>query len=168
VKPVPESVQGDYYRQAIELAFCQPTVRGFFIFHTIDEGDLNRWQSGLFYVDQKPKSDLPVVRTAIREAYRGVVTRCPSLALRPRASFAVNVARRVRADLRCDIDCTYALAVRTAGRTVRRQHGLAIGRIKRSVLLGALRPGRYTIAVSLTAPVNPGPPRSLSRRFTVP
>src|SRR5919201_5827627 len=148
VKPVSESVQGDYYRQAIELAFCQPTVRGFFIFHTIDEGDLNRWQSGLFYVDQKPKSDLPVVRTAIREAYRGVVTRCPSLALRPRASFAVNVARRVRADLRCDIDCTYALAVRTAGRTVRRQHGLAIGRIKRSVRLGALRQGRYPIAVS--------------------
>jgi hypothetical protein len=168
VKPVTESVQGAYYRQAIELAFCQPNVRGFFIFHTIDEGDLNRWQSGLFYVDQQPKSDLPAVRTAVKQAHRGVVTRCPSLTLRPRASLAVKVAPRVRADLRCDIDCSYALTVRSRGRTIRRRSGLAIGGIRRPVQLGALRPGRYTIGVSLIAPVNPGPPRSFSRRFTVP
>src|SRR5262249_13458236 len=168
VKPVTEAVQGTYYRQAIELAFCQPNVRGFFIFHTIDEGDLNRWQSGLFYVDQQPKSDLPAVQTAIKQAHRGVVARCPSLTLRPRATLAVKVATGVRADLRCDIDCTYALTVRASGRTVRRRHGLAVGGVKRPVQLGALRPGRYTIGVSLVAPVNPGPPRSLSRRFTVP
>jgi hypothetical protein len=169
VKPVTESVQGDYYRQAIELAFCQPNVRGFFIFHTIDEGDLNRWQSGLFYVDQKPKSDLPVVRTAIKEARRGVVTRCPALALTPRASLGVvKVAARVRADLRCDIDCTYALTVRAGGRTVRQRRGVAIGGTARRVALGSLRPGRYTIGVSLTAPLNPGRTRLLSRRFTVP
>src|SRR5262249_14111029 len=111
VKPVTEAVQGAYYRQAIALAFCQSNVRGFFIFHTIDESDLNRWQSGLFYADQQPKSDLPAVRAAIKQAHRGVVTRCPSLTLRPRASLAVRVATRVRADLRCDIDCTYALTV---------------------------------------------------------
>jgi hypothetical protein len=168
VKPVSEPVQGEYYRQAIELAFCQPNVRGFFIFHTIDEGDLNRWQSGLFYVDQKPKSDLPAVRTAVKQTHRGVVTRCPSLTLRPRASLAVRVAARVRADLKCDIDCGYALTIRAAGRTIFRRRGLAIGGVKRSVQLGALRRGRYTINVSLVAPVNPGPPRSLNRRFTVP
>jgi hypothetical protein len=169
VKPVSESVQGDYYRQAIELAFCQPNVRGFFIFHTIDESDLNRWQSGLFYVDGKPKSDLPFVRTAVKEAHRGVVTRCQSLALTPRASLGVvKVAARVRADLRCDIDCTYALTVRAAGRTVRQRRGVAIGGTARRVALGSLRPGRYTIGVSLTAPVNPGRTRSLTRRFTVP
>src|SRR5207253_9884126 len=48
VKPVTEDVQGLYYRQAIEPAFCQPTVRALPIFHTIDEPDLNRWQSGVF------------------------------------------------------------------------------------------------------------------------
>jgi hypothetical protein len=41
VKPVPEAVQGAYYRQAVELAFCQPNVRGLFLFHAIDERDLN-------------------------------------------------------------------------------------------------------------------------------
>ena len=169
VKPVTESVQGDYYKQAIELAFCQPNVRGFFIFHTIDEGDLNRWQSGLFYVDGKPKSDLPAVRTAVREAHRGVVTRCPSLALTPRASLGVvKAAARVRADLRCDIDCTYALTVRAARRIVRQRRGVAVGGIAKHVALGSLRRGTYTLAVSLTAPVNPGRTRSLSRRFTVP
>src|SRR5919201_1567951 len=81
VKPVPESVQGQYYRQAIELAFCQPNVRGLFVFHTVDERDLARWQSGLFYVNGKPKSALPFVRQAISEAHRGVVARCPGLML---------------------------------------------------------------------------------------
>jgi hypothetical protein len=168
VKPVPESVQGTYYRQAVELAFCQPNVRGFFIFHTIDEVDLNRWQSGLFYVDQEPKSDLPAVRSAMKEARRGVVTRCPSLALRPRVSIAVRVAGGVQARLRCDIDCTYNLTVRSAKRTLARRKGRAIGGVTRRVSLGSLASGRYTLTGSITAPVNPGPPRSLSRRFAVP
>ncbi len=168
VKPVPEAVQGQYYRQAIELAFCQPNVRGFFIFHTVDEGDLNRWQSGLFYVDQQPKSDLPAVRMAMKEARRGVVTRCPSLALRPRVSLAVRVTERVRADLRCDIDCAYSLTVRAGKRTFARRHGRAIGAVTRRLALGSLPSGKYVLAGSVTAPVNPGRPRSISRRFTVP
>ena len=75
VKPVPEAVQGAYYRQAVELAFCQPNVRGMFLFHAIDEPDLNRWQSGLFYVDRSAKSDLGRVRAAISQAHRGVVAK---------------------------------------------------------------------------------------------
>jgi hypothetical protein len=31
--------QSDYYRSALELAYCQPTVRGLFLFHTFDEAD---------------------------------------------------------------------------------------------------------------------------------
>src|SRR5712691_1146993 len=56
VKPVTEAVQGEYYRQAIQLTFCQPNVRGLFLFHTVDETNLNRWQSGLFYADGTAKS----------------------------------------------------------------------------------------------------------------
>ena len=168
VKPVQESLQGEYYRQAIELAFCQPNVRGFFIFHTVDEGDLNRWQSGLFYVDQQPKSDLQAVRTAMQEARRGIVTRCPSLALRPKASLAVRIGAGVRADLRCDIDCTYQLAVRKGAHAVLRRKGRAVGRVLRRVSLGSLRPGRYALVGTLVAPVNPGPLRSVTRHFTVP
>ncbi len=165
VKPVPESVQGTYYRQAIELAFCQPDVRGLFVFHVIDETDLARWQSGLFYVDGKAKSDLPAVRQAISLAHRGVLTHCAGLALRPRATIRVA---GTRARLLCDIDCSYTVVLRTGARTVKRLDGRAVGSKPKLLPLGALPPGRYTLTASLRAPVNPGPPRSLRVGFTVP
>ena len=115
-----------------------------------------------------PKSDLPAVRTAMQEAHRGVVARCPGLALRPRATLAVRGASQRRADLRCDIDCTYALTVQTADRPVLRRRGRAIGGTTKHVPLGSLRSGRYKVIALLVAPVNPGRPRSVSAGFTVP
>lgn len=159
IKPVPEAVQGEYYRQAIALAFCQPNVRGLFLFHAIDERDLNRWQSGLYYVDESAKSDLRAVRAAISEAHRGVVTRCPGLALRPRGSLVVALSPFPQATLVCDIDCTYVVALRRGGRVTRRSRGRAVGgRVKR-IRLGSLPSGAtYTATASLRAPVNPGRP----------
>src|SRR5207253_3517754 len=34
---VSAATQAAYYRKALELAYCQPTVRGLFVFHTFDE-----------------------------------------------------------------------------------------------------------------------------------
>src|SRR5919204_5510225 len=164
VKPVSESVQGKYYRQAIQLAFCQPNVRGFFIFHTIDEGDLNRWQSGLFYIDRMAKSDLPAVRTAIAQAHRGVVTSCPGLALRPRATLKVT-GSRLR--LTCDIDCNYAIVVRSGRRRIAQLKGRAVGAVTKTIRLARLSPGSYSVTATLRAPVNPGPPRLVRATFEV-
>src|SRR5262249_18400068 len=61
---VSEKLQAAYYREAIRLAACQPNVEGILIFHTVDEPDLDRWQSGLFYADDTPKSSLASVREA--------------------------------------------------------------------------------------------------------
>ena len=170
VKPVPEAVQGEYYRQAIELAFCQPTVLGLFLFHAVDERDLGRWQSGLFYVDRTAKSDLAAVRTAMSEAHRGVVTECPGLALRPRGSLAVSVRPLpARATLRCDIDCMYVVTVRRGSRVTGRVRGRALGGVARRIRLGLRGSGTYTVQASLSAPVNPGPPTVVRAvRFTVP
>jgi hypothetical protein len=77
---VSERLQGAYYTRAIQLAFCQRTVAGLLFFHVSDEHDLDRWQSGLFYADDTPKSDLPVVRQAAQAAEAGTLT-CP----RPKA-----------------------------------------------------------------------------------
>jgi hypothetical protein len=63
---VPESTQADYYRQAILMAACQPNVAGLLIFHVTDENDLDRWQSGVYYADDTPKSTLAPVREAIQ------------------------------------------------------------------------------------------------------
>src|SRR5439155_1417718 len=41
-KPVPEETQAAYYREAVQLAFCQPNVRGLFLFHTADEAGAAR------------------------------------------------------------------------------------------------------------------------------
>jgi len=73
---VSEPIQGAYYKQAIQLAYCQPTVAGLLFFHVSDEPDLDRWQSGLFYADDTPKTDLAVVKSAAEAAQAGTLT-CP-------------------------------------------------------------------------------------------
>jgi hypothetical protein len=70
--------QARYYRQALQLAACQPTVKGLFVFHTFDETDLAGWQSGLYYADQKPKPSLPAFRKAAADARAARITRCAS------------------------------------------------------------------------------------------
>jgi hypothetical protein len=71
VDAVDEETQAEYYREALELASCQETVIGVLIFHLYDEPDLERWQSGVYYVDGAPKSSLDEVREAAIAARRG-------------------------------------------------------------------------------------------------
>src|SRR5919198_4929232 len=92
-KPVDPATQGAYYAQAIALAFCQPNVRGFFLFHSVDETDLDRWQSGLFYADGTPKTSLAPTRAAVLAARRGVVTHCDGLQLPVKAKLDRPSAR---------------------------------------------------------------------------
>jgi hypothetical protein len=75
-RPVGELVQGDYYRRALEIAACQPTVKGLLFFHVSDEEDLDRWQSGVFYADDTPKASLAIVRDAVERLRVGSLTPC--------------------------------------------------------------------------------------------
>ena len=70
-KPVSEGVQAAYYDEALKLAACQPTVRGFLIFHVTDETDRNRWQSGVYYADGTPKASRALVKKAIAGIHAG-------------------------------------------------------------------------------------------------
>jgi hypothetical protein len=70
--------QAAYYRRALELAYCQPTVRGLFVFHTFDEPSLGGWQSGLYFADRTPKPSLPAFRRAVADLRDGKLTSCPS------------------------------------------------------------------------------------------
>jgi hypothetical protein len=81
---VSETTQGTYYTRAIRLAYCQPTVAGLLFFHVSDEPDLDRWQSGLFYADDTPKSDQAAVRTMAQAAQAGTLT-CPKAKPKPKA-----------------------------------------------------------------------------------
>ncbi len=80
---VDPKTQARYYRQALQLAACQPTVKGLFVFHTFDETDLAGWQSGLYYADEKPKPSLPAFRRAAADARAARLTHCSGVTFVP-------------------------------------------------------------------------------------
>jgi hypothetical protein len=71
---VPEATQTSYYTRAIRIAYCQPTVVGLLFFHVTDEPDLDRWQSGLFYADETPKSGVATVKQVALAAQAGTLS----------------------------------------------------------------------------------------------
>jgi hypothetical protein len=70
-RPVTEGVQAAYYDEALKLGACQPTVRGFLIFHVTDETDYNRWQSGVYYADGTPKASRALVKRSMADVRSG-------------------------------------------------------------------------------------------------
>jgi hypothetical protein len=70
------ATQAAYYRQALALAYCQPTVKGLFVFHTFDEADYAGWQSGLYFADRTPKPSLGGFRRAVADLRAGKLTTC--------------------------------------------------------------------------------------------
>jgi hypothetical protein len=167
-----EANQAAYYREALQIVYCQPTVIGLLFFHVEDEADLDRWQSGVFYADGTPKSSLTAVRTAVTRADRGILARCPDLKLTPRARrlrppvHGVASGTPVRFTLDCDIDCAYTARLQRlpAGRAVQTKRGRLAGKTLKTLSFPRRRlsPGLYRISVSLLAPVNPGPPGTRS------
>ncbi len=166
IKPVPESTQASFYRQAIALSFCQPNVIGIFIFHAFDEPALDRFQSGLYYTDGTPKSSLPAVNAAIRDTRGGVIARCPGLELIPKAKVVYPKSPTVRAgrasiQVTCDLDCTVYSRLEKLPKhsTTLVARGVAPAGTTTTVRFPARRvaPGRYRFTVRLAAPINPGP-----------
>src|SRR5436190_3517825 len=84
IDAVDPQTQARYYREALALAVCQPTVKGLFVFHTFDEPDLAGWQSGLYYADQQPKPSLPAFRKAAAEARAASLTHCSGVTFVPK------------------------------------------------------------------------------------
>jgi hypothetical protein len=156
-KPVDEATQAAYYRQAVQLAFCQPNVRALFLFHAFDETSLPGWQSGVYYADGKPKSSLAPVKLALDESRRGVVTACEGLQLVVHPKVA---QRGPLVTLTCDLDCSYvAQLYRLPGNLLRSKHGVAIGGTPTTLPLRVpSADGKYRLRLSAVAPVNPGPP----------
>ena len=169
-KPVDEATQARYYHDALALAFCQPNVRAFFVFHAFDEPPLSAWQSGVYYADGTPKTSLPVVKQAIRDISGGVITRCPGLQLTPQATITYPSGNALAhppltLTITCDIDCNvYARLAKLPqdSTTLAASTHLRAG-VTTLVKLPArlVAPGRYQLTARLTAPVNTGPPAQL-------
>jgi hypothetical protein len=177
IKPVPETTQAAYYKQALAMSFCQPNVMGVFVFHAIDEPDLDRFQSGLYYEDDTPKSSLATVRAAARDVRGGVIAHCDGLELTPQAKVgyprvsAIAVGTAAVA-VTCDIDCTVYARIEKLPKhsttLVARGKALAGERTLVPFRQARLAPGHYRYTVSMRAPVNPGPPLAVvSKPVTV-
>jgi hypothetical protein len=172
-KPTDETTQGLYYRQALALTFCQPNVTAFFFLHAVDEPDLDRWQSGVYYANATPKTSLPAVLQAIRDTRGGVVARCAGLALTPhaKASYPRGAALAsvpLSLAVTCDIDCNYYVRLEKLPRhsTTLAVSGRARAGVRTKVTLPARRvaSGRYRFTLRLTAPVNIGRPLVLKSK----
>jgi hypothetical protein len=170
IKPVPETTQADFYKQAIAMTFCQPNVMGLLIFHAFDESALDRFQSGLYYADGTPKSSLAVVRDAVRQSRGGVIAKCPDLELTPQVKVAYPRIRAVAAGtasvaVTCDIDCNVYARLERLPRhsTTLARRVIALAGERTLVRFRQLRlaPGQYRFTVRMTAPVNVGPPAAV-------
>jgi hypothetical protein len=165
-KPVTDAVQAQYYLEAMQMTFCQPTVIGLLLFHFQDEPALSAWQSGEFYVDGTAKSSLYPVRSAAFGVHRGIVAACPGLALTPKLVIAIGKPDKtgVKVTLTCSLDCNYTVAL-----DGRKLTGQAIGRVAKPLLFkGALRPGLHVVTAEGTVPVNAGPAGTASKSFRSP
>ena len=169
-RPVSEATQGQYYAQALQLAFCQPNVVGLFLFHSQDEVALASWQSGVYYADGTPKSSLWAVRDALARARGGSIARCDGLGLDvvatkvrfPTQSELTRGSRAVR--FTCALDCAWELRVSSAatGDTRARTTGYGRAGVPLTASLKGRKLGRGAVrfAITLTQPVNPGVPRT--------
>jgi hypothetical protein len=167
-KPVDEITQGQYYEQALRLAFCQPNVTGLLLFHSQDEPALSSWQSGVYYADGTPKTSLYAVRDALRRARGGSIARCDGLALDvtakalrfPTQAELRRGSRAVR--FTCSLDCSWTLQATSASTGARRARlaGYARAGVANVVSLKGRRLGAGAIrfSLTLTQPVNPGAP----------
>ena len=152
---VSEALQAAYYRRALELAACQPTVTGLLFFHVSDEHDMRAWQSGLYYADDGPKSSLQPTKLALDESRRGVVTHCDGLALTVKPTL---VQRGAALTLTCDLDCAYvAQLYRLPGKLLVTKRGRVTGGTPTTLPLRVPKAvASYRVRLSASATINPG------------
>jgi hypothetical protein len=154
IHPVDEATQAEYYRQAVELAFCQPNVQALMLFHSVDEADHAAWQSGLYYANSTvAKTSLAPTRLAIEQSRRGVVTHCDGMEL--------PVTPRVRQTgrtltLTCALDCDFTAQLYRRAKLLKSVRGRAIGGTPKKLSIRVpTTPGPYRLRVSGMNPVNP-------------
>jgi Cellulase (glycosyl hydrolase family 5) len=163
-KPVDEAKQGEYYRLAVQLSFCQPNVRGIILFLSKDDSSRPGWQSGVYYADGTAKTSLPAVKQAARRSHGGVVARCAGMKLTPRVTglrfFRRNTTPpRFSASFRCDVDCRYVMRLeRLHARTVAASltNTALAGQATVRMPPSKVPAGTYQLTITFQHPVNTG------------
>jgi hypothetical protein len=71
--PVDASTQARFYSKAIRLAACQPLVQMLLFFHVTDEPQLEHFQTGMYYADERAKPGLAEVARTADDAAAGTL-----------------------------------------------------------------------------------------------
>ncbi|MDX6388876.1 MAG: hypothetical protein QOD85_2678, partial [Gaiellaceae bacterium] len=160
---ITEPRQALYYRQAIALAGCQPTVAGMLIFHVVDERDANAWQSGVYYADGTPKTSMDGVRQSTLAARDGTAGDCAKeKTVDPFESVAFHMPPPAPAPLQIELGCTggciYTARVTDLadGQDVAHAEGEGSGPIDISLPSETIPPGLYQYALRVSAVGKPG------------
>ena len=159
-RPVDAATQARFYREAIEMTFCQPTVTGIFLFHLEDEKARAAWQSGLYDVAGRPRPAVETVRAAASAVRRGVAARC-NLQLTPRVALRrlpdpTAVALRFSSNL----DASYrARLLRENGTVAGSTSGRIVGGTQKVVRVRrpSVRAGLFRWEVTARSVANPAP-----------
>jgi hypothetical protein len=163
--PVDEATQAKFYRQALAMTYCNPTVMGLLLFHVADEVPLDRWQSGVYYADGTAKSSLPAVLAATEAVHRNEIASCPGLELTPKIALKTLPAQggSTRVSLTCDIDCRYTAQL-DGGRKLR---GTATGGVPTTLVFPvAPAAGKHRVDAWSLATLNAGPVGHRALTFT--
>lgn len=172
---ITESRQALYYRQAIALAQCQPTVAGMLIFHVVDERDANAWQSGVYYADDTPKTSMDGVRRGALAAQGGTLAQCAAAKTASSLESVVfngpsAASGPFQIELTCDAACTYhaQLIDLHDGQVVATSDGDAAGEQTISIQAESLGPGSYQYALRVFTSGKAGTAVTrYSRSFTI-
>jgi hypothetical protein len=186
---IPEAEQAAYYRQALALAACQPTVAGLLIFHVVDERDARAWQSGLYYANNSPKTSLPAVRSAALAAQAGTLGACitqkttsnlgavtfhePAATPASTTSPSTTQPGTLELDFSCTTVCSYAAQVIDAetGEVVAGTEGKAFGEQSLTIPAAGLATGSYQYVLRALKSGKPGTGEERTSRpfaFTAP
>jgi hypothetical protein len=167
--------QATQYFDAIRLAYCQPYVEAIFPFLLVDERSLGRWQSGALWADWTRKDSFEAFRAAIAEAHSDRVD-CSTLKGGPVPSFHPKTGVEVlalhwpkarqfnwkhdlwRFRIQVDEPAAYTAMLTAAGSS--RPVVSVNGELRRRYLVFVmfprqrLRPGLYTMSITLTSKEN--------------
>ena len=173
---ITEPRQALYYRQAIALAQCQPTVAGMLIFHVADERDANAWQSGVYYADGTPKTSMDGVRLGALAAQAGTFAHCAKVkTARSLESVVFHEPPAEPGPFQIDLTCSAACAF--SARLIDLQRGQVVARTDGdapagpqivSIPRGSLGAGTYQYALRTFTNGRPGTAATrYSQPFTI-
>jgi hypothetical protein len=168
VPAVDEQTQASYYSQLIAMMACDPNVALLNFFHAVDETALPAWQSGLVLPDYTHRAAYGAVKDAINANRQ-----CRGTEVQWHHTETVVGARSVFGTLprsfivRADEGFSYDVKITRPSSTRRLTGATGQGEAARDLLfkLPRLKPGKYTVKVTLRAETNPDRTRTFTKTF---